>query len=129
MQEKPSRFKAGGYLLRGSLIIHQAVLSQIDLVEVNGGQHTGQQPAGGIAHGDGDDLVADLTHDKQVKLPERHEGTEHNDHRGLGVTCAAERAGVDLVEAAQHVEGSDPAQKHGTVCNHFRLAVEESEAK
>ena len=66
-----------------------------------------------------------MGHDEQIDLPEHHEGAEHEHHGGAAVTGAPERAGIDLVDAAQQVQRGDPAQHQRTVAHHLGLGVEE----
>ena len=106
-------------------VLHQPGLSQLGLMVIDGSKRTAQQPACGVAHGDGDDLVADLGHSEQVDLPEHHEGGQHNDHGGLAVARAPEGTGIDLVEATQHIEGGHPPQQQGAILHHLGLIVEE----
>ena len=110
-----------------SVVFHQPGLSQLGFVVVEQSQGAAQQPAGGIAHGDGDDLIPDTAHNKQVHLPECNKRGEHDDHGCFAVAGAAQSTGVDLIEAAQDIERGDPPQQHGTVLHHFRFAVEESD--
>ena len=77
------------------------------------GEKATKQPAGRVGHSDGDDLITDLAHKEQVKLPEAYEGGKHNDHRRNGVSPASQSAGIDLVESKQHVEGGQSSQEHG----------------
>ena len=91
-------------------IFDQATLSKLRFVVVDQGQGAAQQPACGIAHGNGDDFVPDTAHNKQINLPEGNEGREHDDHRCLAVAGTSERTGVDLVKAAKNIERSDPTQ-------------------
>ena len=66
-----------------------------------------------------------MGHDVQIDLAEHHEGAQHDDHGHLAVACAPQRAGIDLVDAAQQVEGGNVPQQQGAVGHHLRLAVEE----
>ena len=86
------------------LLVYEAGAGKLRLVIIDGGEQAAQQPSGGIAHGDGDDLVAEPGHNKQVYLPEGHEGGQHDDHGRLGIAGTSQRAGVDLIEAAEDVE-------------------------
>ena len=106
-------------------VFHQPGPSQLRFVVVGQGQNTAEQPTGRIAHCDGDDLVTDAGHHEQVYLPEHNEGGQHDDHGHSAVARATQGAGVDLVEAAQHIEGSHPPQQQRAVLHHFALAVEE----
>ena len=92
---------------------------------IDGGNQAAQEPSGGIAHCDGDDLVTDTRHSEQVYLPESNKGCKHDDHRRPGIAGAAECAGVDLIEATEDVEGRQPPQQHGTVFHNLRLCVKE----
>ena len=68
--------------------------------------HAAHEPAGGVTHGDGDDLVGDIVgHDVEVYLAEDHEGAQHDPHGHLAVARAAEGGGVDLVDAEEEIEG------------------------
>ena len=68
--------------------------------------HAAHEPPGGIAEGDGDDLVGDIVgHDVEVYLAEDHEGAQHDPHGHLAVARAAEGGGVDLVDAEEEIEG------------------------
>ena len=66
-------------------VVHQTGFAQLCFVEVNGGDGAAQQPSGGITHGDGNDLVPDMTHYKQIYLTEQYEGGKHDDHRSFAV--------------------------------------------
>ena len=68
-----------------------------DMVD-DAGEQTAQQPAGGIGHGDGNDLKAHLAHHEQVDLPEGYEGGKHNDHRRNGVSTTPQCTGIYLVK-------------------------------
>lgn len=84
------------------------------------------EPTGGITQSDGNDGVGDeVRHDKEVNLAEDDERAQHDNHRCAGIACAAQHAGVDLVDAAEHVERRAITQQHGTVCDDLCFAVEE----
>ena len=111
---------------RGNLIIiDQAGFAELDRVIVNGCEDGRQEPSGGVAHGDGQDLVAHPGHDKQVHLTEGNEGGQHDDHGNLAVACTPEGTGVDLIKDTENVERCDPMEENGTELHDFRLGIEE----
>ena len=92
---------------------------------IDGCQGAAQEPAGRVTHGNGDDLIPYPAHDEQINLAEYDEGTQHDDHGCLAVTGTPECAGINLVETAEDIERSDPAQEHRAVFHDLRFAVEE----
>ena len=91
------------------------------------GKQAAQQPAGRVGHSDGNDLVTDLAHKEQVKLPEAYEGGKHNDHRRNGVSPAPQSAGIDLIEGKQHIEGGQGSQEHGAGFHNRRIRNQEAD--
>ena len=59
-------------------VFHKAGFAKLHFQEINGGYGAAQEPACGICHGNGNDLIANMGHDKQVCLPEQDKGTQHN---------------------------------------------------
>ena len=94
-------------------------------MEVDGGQAAAQKPAGRVTHGNRDDFIPHSAHYEQVTLSEEHKGEEHDEHGGFAVAGSSQGTGVNLVKAAQHVEGCDPAQQKSTVLDYFRFGIEE----
>ena len=62
---------------------------------------------------------------KEVNLAEDDERAQHDNHRCAGIACTAQHAGVDLIDAAEHVERRAITQQHGTVCDDLCFTVEE----
>ena len=114
-------------MLTLAFIIHKPVLIQRYLVEVNGGNQAAKEPTGGIAHGNGDDFVADTGHDKQINLSENNKGRKHDHSRCLAVTGSAKSAGVNLIETAEQIERSQPAKQQSTIFDNLRLLIEEGD--
>ena len=110
------------------LLFHAAALAQTAVhgMVVDQGGEGADEPSGGVAHRDRDDLVADeIRHDVQIDLPEDNEGEEHDDHRSAAVPGSSQRAGAYLVDDAEDVKRGNRAQKQGPVPDDLRLAVEE----
>ena len=93
------------------------------IVDCGGG--AAQQPAGWISHCDGDYLVANMGHSKQVYLTEGNKGREHNNHTSPGVACTSKCACIHLIDAAKHIEGRQPPQEKGCVGNNGCIAVKD----
>ena len=63
---------------RFGLVFHQTGFCKLNFVIIKSGQGAAQEPAGGISHGNWDDLIADVGHGKEIDLPEYHKGRNHN---------------------------------------------------
>ena len=74
-------------------------------------QQTAHEPAGGIAHSDGDDFVADVVgHHKQIDLPEKDKRAKGNKHGHFAVAGTPQRTAINLIYTAQNIKRGHPVK-------------------
>lgn len=90
------------------------------------GNQTAKQPADRIGEADPKYRIGDVVgHDIQIDLPEYDEGANHDKHRRTGVSGAAERARINLMNAAEQIERRNEPQKDRSVPDYFGRSIEE----
>mgnify|MGYP006948531991 CR=1 FL=1 len=110
----------------GLRVFNNSCAGKLHVAEVQPRSNAAHKPSCRIPHGNWDDFVRNkVRHNVQVTLAEQHKRAEHDHHRRTAVACAAQCAGIDLIEACKHIKRRNPAQQERSVCNHLRLAVKE----
>ena len=88
-------------------LIDDLLFIQWNGVKINEGNDTAEKPARRIGEADPEHRIGNIVcHDIQIDLTEQNKGTEHDDHRGSGIPCAAQRTGIYLVQAAKQIKRS-----------------------
>ena len=90
-------------------------------------QRRAHDPPHRIREGDRQNARVEQLGNIKEDLPERHKAAQHHDRGQGGAADAAQRAGIDLVEAAEAVERYLPVEEQFAELHDFRLGIEEGD--
>ena len=106
------------------IILH---LQTADLI-VNKGDDSGEYPACGERHSDGENGVGNkVGNDEKIGLTEGDEGCEHNDHRSCTLADATQSTRVYLIDAPYEIERNEVAHEDSTVIYYQGIGVKNSD--
>ena len=106
---------------------NQHLVAQLRFAVIEDGKRAAKEPARREAHGQRNQFIHDeIRYNEQINLAESHKGGKHDIHGHFAVACPALSAGINLIEAAEYIEGREPVQKLRAIIDYFGLIIEES---